>query len=372
MTHRENALAVLRYQPHDALPVVHFGFWRETLEKWAAEGHIPAHYAPDWWDGTEVDKDMTVRLGFDMNWSTTVGFNHWLNPPFEKKVLRTLPDGSMHVQNEDGAVVLQKPGAGSIPAEIDHLLKDRASWEELFKPRLQYTPDRMDMATLSALPKPEDRERPFGLMCGSLYGKIRDTMGLLGISYLYADDEELFDEIINTTAELCYRGVEEALKLDVQYDFAHFWEDICFKNGPLISPRLFAEKIGPHYKRITDLLKTHGIDIVSLDCDGCIDALVPIWVENGVNTMFPIEVGTWNGNIAPWREKYGKAVRGVGGMNKRVFAADRTAVDAEIERLRPLVELGGFLPCPDHRIAPDAEWDLVCYYTDRMHEVFCK
>lgn len=48
-------------------------------------------------------------------------------------------------------------------------------------------------------------------------------------------------------------------------------------------------------------------------------------------------------------------------MDKRVFALDRTAVDAEIERLAPLVDLGGYIPCPDHRIPLEAEWDLVRY-----------
>ena len=45
-------------------------------------------------------------------------------------------------------------------------------------------------------------------------------------------------------------------------------------------------------------------------------------------------------------------------------------LQAEIERLKPLIALGGYIPCPDHRIAPDAKWDNVRYYCDRMHEVF--
>ena len=49
-------------------------------------------------------------------------------------------------------------------------------------------------------------------------------------------------------------------------------------------------------------------------------------------------------------------------MNKTVFSRDYKAVDAEIERLRPLIELGGYLPCPDHRIAPDAKFENVQYY----------
>jgi len=81
-------------------------------------------------------------------------------------------------------------------------------------------------------------------------------------------------------------------------------------------------------------------------------------------------VGTWGASIAPWRAKYGPELRGVGGMDKRVFAYDYAAIDAEIERLKPLVELGGYIPCPDHRLAPDAKWENVQYYCDKMRKTF--
>jgi uroporphyrinogen decarboxylase len=203
-----------------------------------------------------------------------------------------------------------------------------------------------------------------------LYGSIRTWLTLEGACYLMYDDEALFDEIIEVNAELTYQCTKTALESGVRFDFAHFWEDICFKNGPLINPKMFAEKVGRHYKRITELVNGYGIDIVSLDCDGLIDELVPIWFDNGVNTMFPIEVGTWNADLKPWRKAHGRELRGVGGMDKRVFARDFAAVDAEIERLKPMVEMGGFLPCPDHRIPEDGVWDNVRYYCDRMHEVF--
>ena len=134
-------------------------------------------------------------------------------------------------------------------------------------------------------------------------------------------------------------------------------------------PSVFEEYAGPHYKKITSLLNQYGIDIVSVDCDGWIDHLIPTWLENGVNTMFPIEVGTWNASIAPWREKYGRQIRGVGGMNKTLFARDYKAIDAEVERLRGLIELGGYIPCPDHRIAPDAKFENVQYYCDKMQNL---
>lgn len=61
---------------------------------------------------------------------------------------------------------------------------------------------------------------------------------------------------------------------------------------------------------------------------------------------------------------------GWGGMNKTAFSRDHTAIDAEIERLRPLIALGGYIPCPDHRIAPDAKWDLVKYYCERLRSLW--
>jgi len=206
-------------------------------------------------------------------------------------------------------------------------------------------------------------------MLGSLCGRIRDWMGIVGISYLLIDDESLFDEIIETVACLCYKQAEYILRQGARFDFAHFWEDICFKNGPLVNPSTLKLKCGHYYKRLTELVNSYGINIISVDCDGMIDSLIPIWLDNGVNTMFPIEVGTWNASIAPWRKKYGKILRGVGGMNKKVFAYDRTAIDAEIERLKPLVELGGYIPCPDHRIAPDAKWENVQYYCEKMRQL---
>jgi len=379
MTSRDRTLAVLNYRPYDRLPLLYFRFWNETVRKWVAEGHVSE-------DDVRLQDNVAKILGFDYCWDDHEHL-FWvkagLQPGFETQELKCLPDGTRHVLSSEGVVVAQRPDVRSIPAEIDHLLKDRASWEEHYKWRLQWSPERVTQSSIWAGDRPyrfdeggldwmkrEERAAPLGLHCGSLYGIVRNILGLEGSCYLLADDEPLFDEIIETVADLCYRNVEYALQSGARFDFGHFWEDICFKNGPLINPSVFRNKVGPHYARITRLLKSQGVDIVSLDCDGKIDALVPVWCENGVNTMFPIEVGTWRADIKPWRAQFGKALRGVGGMDKTVLARDRAAVDAEVERLKPLVELGGFIPCPDHHLPPDAKFDLVRHYCERMRARF--
>lgn len=372
MTFRENASAILHYQPFDKMPVVSFGYWSETVQKWADEGHITQEEAADYirfGDNGEGDRAIMKKLGFDFNWNSCIGAQSDLYPHFERKVLETRADGSQVIQDENGLIELIKPGVVSIPAQIGTRLTDRKVWEEEYLPRLQFSMDRLDLAVLEKAKNTDGRQIPVGIHCGSLMGRMRDLMGVEQLSYLMVDDEDLYLEIIDTMAGLCADCVKAMLKTGAQFDYGHFWEDICFKNGPLVIPSVFDEVVGPHYKKITSILRQYGIDIVSLDCDGWIDRLIPTWVENGVNTMFPIEVGTWNASIAPWRAQYGRELRGVGGMDKRVFARDFAAIDAEIERLRPLMELGGYIPCPDHRIAPDAKFENVQYYCDRMQNL---
>lgn len=384
VTNRERILAVLNYEPYDRLPIVHFGFLAETLARWRDEGHLTDEQSQAACSGDQdvALEELTERLGFDCGYHRVFAPNDRIVPGFESKVIEELPDGACKVLTGLGAVVLQKPGAGSIPMEFDHILKGRKEWDELFKPRLQFFEDRVNCVAVNCETemrrfdgggleylKHPNRPNHYLLHCGSLYGAIRDYVGMENLCYLMADDPDLVIEMIDVNAELCYRCTEYALATGARFDIAHFWEDICFKNGPLVNPAFFAEHVGPHYKRITDLVRSHGIDLVSLDCDGMIDSLVPIWLENGVNVMFPIEVGTWDASIAPWREQYGKRVRGVGGMRKYIFALDYAAVDAEVERLRRLVDLGGFIPCPDHRIASDAKWENVQYYCEKMREL---
>ncbi len=386
MTTRERIHAVLGYHRYDRLPLVHFGFWSSSdsvLHRWRREGHIERDLAEGWADGNLHDRQITQALGFDCNWQAMMRPDHGLRPTFPSRVLEELPDGGRKVVNGSGVVVLVKDGAGSIPMEFDHLLKGRTEWEEQFLPRLRFDPERVEHAMVPTPDGPirfcdggreyltsPDREEPCGLHCGSLYGVIRNWLGLEQACLMQYDDPQLFDEIIRVVADLCARCTEYALASGAVFDYGHFWEDIAFKNGPLIAPDVFREKVGPHYRRITSMLKARGISVVSLDCDGWIDSLVPVWLDNGVNTMFPIEVGTWQASIRPWRERHGRDLLGVGGMNKHIFARDEKAVDQEVDRLAELVALGGYIPCPDHRIADDAEWNTVRYYCARMREVF--
>ncbi|MFN2232745.1 MAG: hypothetical protein ACK2U1_00855, partial [Anaerolineales bacterium] len=109
MNNRSRTLAILNYKPHDRLPIVHFGFWRQTLEKWAAEGHISAEAALGWQDNNSFDRLISNLLGFDYNWNSVFDWNPRLDPPIEERVISEHPNGTRTILNKEGMIVLEKP-----------------------------------------------------------------------------------------------------------------------------------------------------------------------------------------------------------------------------------------------------------------------
>ena len=390
MTNRERMLAVLEGKPYDRIPVMNMGYWKETLMAWHGAGHLspkdygmdalPSHpdgyeelvayrgeMRPVWYVGKQV---VDERMGFEVNWMCAYHPATDLFPSFETKVLERLPNGHVKMQNAEGLLIVEMSGSTSIHGHAGTLMTGRDAWEELYLPKLQFSPDRVDMEAIEKIKRGEHPDMAVGLYAGSLFGTVRNWMGIEEVSYLFADDPGLFAEILQTRGELMYRVMEFVLQTGVKFDFIHYWEDICFKNGPLISPKIFEQILGPLYQRINDLARQFGIRLVSVDSDGMVDHLLPTWFGHGVNVIFPIEVGTWGGSLEPWRRQYGPGLRGVGGMDKRVLSQDRAAIDREMERLRRLVDMGGFLPCPDHLITPDARWENLQYYVGEHRKYF--
>lgn len=372
MTNRERALNLLHFKPVDRLPAVHFGYWRELLDEWAQQGKIPSHLAGEWGDGNAADRELDRLIGWDFDWSQIRGGRMGLSPAFPRTVLETLPDGTQRVQSSSGIIERITPGVVSIPAEDDYLLKDRQAFEELYLPKMQYTADRAREEYFATFNEREyDRsDVPLGLSLGSVMGDIRNMTSVLGMSYLmYDEDEDLFADIVDAYADLQYKVVEAVLASGAKFDYGHYWEDICYNSGPLLSPELFDELCAKHYKRRNDLCHKYGIDLISLDCDGVTDKLQKTWLDSGVNILFPIEIGTWGDQFAPARERFGTRQLGVGGMDKTALRKDKAAVDAEIERMRRLTAMGGFIPCPDHRLMPGSKFELVQYYAEEIKKI---
>ena len=355
---RERFRRVMHYQTVDRVPHFEFGYWRETYGVWHTQG-LPV----------EIDDEPAANdyFGFDRFGCCPVNDWNWLTPPFERRVLEE-DDRHQIIIDADGVkAMVNKDGSSSIPHILEYPLKTRADWAR-FKERLDPDdPRRFPAGWEELLRKYTYRDYPLGIHIGSLLGLLRDWIGFENIALLFYDDPDFLDEMIEYMCRFNLRIIEKLASV-ISFDYANGWEDIAFKNGPLLSPAMFRRFLLPRYKRLAEALRRFGVDVIFTDCDGDINILVEPWLEAGFNCMFPLEVACGTDPVA-LRARFGKQLLLIGGVNKRKLIEGKRAIDEEMDRLAPLVEEGGFIPHVDHRCPPDVTLENYQYYLARKRKI---
>ena len=360
MTHRERLLRTLRHETVDRVPDFEFSAWAQTINRWRKEG-LP--------EGMGIDQYFHTD---NVEYGPSPHFNIGLLPGFKYEVLEEKGDHII-VRDGDGATAeMIRPELGaSIPHYIRHAIETREDWEKVRDEKLDPdTPGRIPDNLDELCKLTYDAEYPISISCGSLYGWIRNWMGVHNLSLALYDDPEWVEEMIEHLAWMRLR-LFERLAGKCKIDWGTWWEDICFNTGPLISPKLFWKFVVPRYKRITDFLRNEcGCEFHVLDCDGNIHELVEPWLAGGINVMFPVEVPHTDGyKIA---DQFGKKVAIRGYFDKLALIAGREAIDKEFERIAPLLKRGGFIPHTDHLVPPDVSWENYKYYRQRKCEFIGK
>lgn len=189
-----------------------------------------------------------------------------------------------------------------------------------------------------------------------------------GLAYAIYDYPEMVEDMVETACCLVEDSLEQVLP-HFQFDFASGWEDICFKNGPIVTVDFFNRVVVPRYKRINKKLKKYDIDIWYIDCDGDVRPILKGFLEGGINCLFPYEV---NGCTHPANllKEYGRELRIMGGVDKIKLIEGPAAIKKYLESLIPLVERGGYIPFCDHRCPPDVTYENYLYYLDLKEKMF--
>jgi uroporphyrinogen-III decarboxylase len=359
MNHRERWVRTMHFQPVDHVPDEEFGYWDDTLRLWHSQG-LPE----------EIKDNSAADRYFGFAPRATVPLNLGLIPPFESRVVEETDKYRILIDGSGVKSIVHKDGRSTIPKYLEFPIKTREDWAR-FKERLnpedpRRQPSEQEWQRLKE--QYRNRDYPLGVFCGSLFGWIRDWMGFENVAIACAEDPDWIEEMMEHLTNLTLRVIDRAVR-ELDLDFAAFWEDMCFNKGPIISPKMFKQFMVPRYKRITDFLKQHGVDVVYVDCDGNINQLVELWLEGGVNCMFPVEVRGGSDPIEI-RRRFGKAVLLMGGVDKTKLAEGPAAIRAEISRLEPLVAEGGYIPHVDHRVPPDVSFENYLYYLKTKREAF--
>jgi len=346
MNARDRFRAAMRYEKTDRPFQWEMGPYDETVKRWRREG-LPADSSWDRYGGYDRFECAPNHAG--------------LCPAFEIETLEV--SGSYEVYRDEDGVIKKKlrdvpPPA--MPQYVEFPLRGRAQWPE-FKRRLDpESPARFPLHWESMKRQYANRDFPLGISCGSLYGWLRNWMGVEGISLAVYDDPGFVEQAAEEIADCILAVMDKALS-GVEYDWAFFWEDMAYKTASLISPAHYRRFFLPQYRRITDRLHRAGIRTLMLDSDGNVEGLIPCWLEVGINFIYPMEVSAGM-DVVALRRRFGRELLIGGGMDKRVLAGDKAGIRRMVEEKRPLIEEGGYLPGCDHNMPPDIPWENYLYY----------
>jgi uroporphyrinogen decarboxylase len=356
-------------------PLWEWHYFPETVERWHREGlpqnvYLPADASDDVysWDlrqhgGVPLSRYFNLDRGqpYCPGEMSYVPVNTGMLPAFPDRIMA---EDERTVTRIDSDGVMQQSLKGISPAMpkfLEFPVKARKDFESISR--------RYDAALTARYPPNwaeykasiRGRDYPLGLVFDGFFGRIRKWLGLEGLCYMLADDPALIYAMCDFHADFVVQTIRRAVT-EVDIDYVNIWEDMAYKNGSLVSPADVRKYMLPGYRRITDLLRSHGIKIIFVDSDGRIDELIPIWLEAGINGVWPIEVAAGMDPVA-LRRQYGQDLLLVGGIDKRELSKGKEDVEEEVMRRVPgLIEQGGYIPTIDHSVSPDIPFDNYVHF----------
>lgn len=345
MNPRERFRATCRFEPLDRpFRWETIGFWPETMVRWHAEG-LPA----------EIDSVLAwPHFGMDLRIPILIGGSDepGLFPLFEEQVFEET-DVYRVRRNTTGVVLREfKNQQSAIPQFLEFPVRDLRSFDAM-RWRLDPASDgRLGGNFAHHARAYNDADVPvYTYMCG-LFGLARHLLGFENLMLAYHDMPELIHAIGEQWTTL-HIGLLEQIAPTTTIDAVYLWEDMAYRNGPLIGPKAFREFMTPYYARVIDCGRALGIEVFQVDTDGDCSRLIPLFLETGVNMLLPFEVQSGM-DIREVRARYGKQLIIEGGLDKRALALDHDAIRAEVEAKVPaLLRDGGYIPAIDHQVPPD-------------------
>lgn len=361
VNHLERFNAVMEYSGADRRPNWEAGAWRQTRQRWLAEGLAPGRLHWQWFPGE-------AALGMDPR--KFIEFDGDMIPPFEPAVLEE-DDRTQVIRDRQGRVrrALKVGAVDGMRLSMDQFLRfpvsNRADWHQVRKRFDPATPTRYE-PNWQALRVAGWRARRHPLIfgpntsTGGFYWTARELMGTEALSLAWYDQPDLMHEMMQFWGDFLIETARPILSA-TSVDYICLAEDLAMKTGPLLSPQTYRRFILPHFARVVAFYKSHGCRYVVVDTDGNPEALLGMMIDAGLDAVWPCERAAAQ-DPARLREKFGRSLRLWGGVDKRELAKGPAAIDEHLRTLRPLIEEGGFIPTVDHTVPPDVSWANFQHY----------
>ena len=357
MNDQQRFIESMNYGNPDRAPFHEFMWptWPETAERWAKE----AGYDPQ-----------QSSFGCD-RWAVEYSW-FYPTPPFERKVISE-DDKTVTYVDTQGIVVKEfkfNP-LSSMPQFIRFPVETREDFRKFWKERMR--PDlteRIGPDWRETLRRHKNRDYPLLVIAdrwGGYFGSLRNLVGVERLCVMFYDDPGFVEEMMEADAEFLISMLAQILE-ETDIDFFGFWEDMAYKTAPLISPQHVRKYMLPRYRKVVDFGRSRGVRFFGLDSDGNIDSLIPVWMDAGIDILYPFEVQSGM-DVSAIRKKYGRNLRIWGGIDKRTLVDGFAAIDRELARIEALIRDGGYIPMLDHSAPPDISFKNYCYFMQQLRKI---
>ena len=343
-----------------------FGYY--VMERWQREGHVTD------------ETDLAELFMFDPPGIHGLGQLGWCEaafvPAYDVCVVEACGEYEI-VQDHAGRYVRYFKGRrnGFMPTYEEHPVRDQRTWEENVLPRLDpAAPERFaDLETRMEQARSRAAEGFIitqNLIGGYMY--LRSLIGPEDTLFMFHDSPELIHSCMRAWFELADAVIARHQEY-VTIDEVFLAEDICYNHGPLISPDMMREFLFPYYRQLIENIRRRQIDrnrhlYIQIDTDGNAEAVIPVYREIGMDVMSPFEVAA-GCDVVRVGHKYADMVI-TGGIDKRILAAGKDAIDAELERIIPVMrERGGYIPTCDHGVPEEVTFEDYLHYRQRVVEL---
>ena len=363
MNGRTRFVQSLLFRTTDRIPLVPGAGRRSTLHNWHRQG-LPE-------DVQDIAEHAYREAGGTLDWPREgEGFptNERMIPQFEEKVLERKRDSQI-VQDWKGNIceISNDYSLEHLRSAIDFVTRrwircpvtTGDDWRDMKRRYDPGDPARFPPDAAARAERLKSRTWIIELTLPGPFWQLREWVGFERLCTLFYDDRSLVVEMIEFWRDYVGEFLRRAFTFIVP-DIVHISEDMAFKGHSMLSPEMVRTHLLPTYREWGKFVHDTGCPVYDVDSDGYVGELIPLWLEGGFDVCDPVEVAAGN-DIVALRERFGTmAYRG--GVDKRAIARGGPAIRAEIERITPVIEGGGFIPGCDHGVPPDITWQNFVLY----------
>jgi uroporphyrinogen decarboxylase len=380
ITHRERALAALRHQEPDRVPIDFGGTADSTI---SALGYQPLRRALDLGDSITRVQDaiqFTAVIEDDVRQVLDVDTMPVLDEPLDWRAdtlvdsspacfpLRFQPrrqeDGSQVVFDVAGNIVLKMPAGGYYFDPVYCPLAGATSVQDIEASLAHIEaydkPAHLDMTYEDLAQKARSlRESSDRLLVGFFGGHIfQAAQSLRGWDTFLMDllsNRSFAEALLDRLAEANIKRFERYAKTVGQYvDVIHFEDDLGMQDRPLLRPSLYRQVVKPYHEKLFRFAKSHCDALLLLHTDGAVAPFIPDFIDMGIDALNPVQVSAAGMDPRHLKREFGRDIAFWGGacdsQTVLPFATPQQVSDEVKRRLDVLAPGGGYVLSPIHNV----------------------